>query len=74
MIFIGVSFSLRSERSGGIMQSVGIGIFIGFSYFYVHALSMSFGLSGRIPAILAAWGANILFSAVAALLFYRVRT
>ena len=51
MIFIGVSFSLRSERSGGIMQSVGIGIFIGFSYFDVHALSMSFGLSGRIPAI-----------------------
>jgi lipopolysaccharide export system permease protein len=73
MIFIGVSFSLRSERSGGIMQSVGLGIFIGFSYFSVHALSMSLGLSGRIPAILAAWGANILFSAIAAILFYRVR-
>ena len=74
MIFIGVSFSLRSERSGGIMQSVGIGIFIGFSYFYVHALSMSLGLSGRIPAIMAAWGANILFSAAAMILFYRMRT
>jgi lipopolysaccharide export system permease protein len=74
MIFIGVSFSLRSERSGGIMQSVGLGIFIGFSYFSVHALSMSLGLSGRLPAILAAWGANILFSAIAAALFYRVRT
>lgn len=74
MIFIGVSFSLRSERSGGIMQSVGLGIFIGFSYFSVHALSMSLGLSGRIPALLAAWGANILFSAIAAALFYRVRT
>jgi lipopolysaccharide export system permease protein len=74
MIFIGVSFSLRSERSGGIMQSVGIGIFIGFSYFYVHALSMSLGLSGRIPAILAAWGANILFSIAALILFYRMRT
>jgi lipopolysaccharide export system permease protein len=74
MIFIGVSFSLRSERSGGIMQSVGIGIFIGFSYFCVHALSMSLGLSGRIPVFLAAWAANILFSAAAAVLFYRVRT
>jgi lipopolysaccharide export system permease protein len=74
MIFIGVSFSLRSERSGGIMQSVGIGIFIGFSYFYVHALSMSLGFSGRIPVFLAAWSANILFSAAAAVLFYRVRT
>jgi lipopolysaccharide export system permease protein len=74
MIFIGVSFSLRSERSGGVMQSVGIGIFIGFSYFYVHALSMSLGLSGRIPALLAAWGANIIFSIAAAILFYRMRT
>ena len=74
MIFIGVSFSLRSERSGGVMQSVGIGIFIGFSYFYVHALSMSLGLSGRIPALLAAWGANITFSIAAAILFYRMRT
>jgi lipopolysaccharide export system permease protein len=74
MIFIGVSFSLRSERSGGIMQSVGLGIFIGFSYFYIHALNMSLGLSGRIPVFLAAWAANILFSAIAAILFYRVRT
>jgi lipopolysaccharide export system permease protein len=74
LIFIGVSFSLRSERSGGIMQSVGIGIFIGFSYFYVHALSMSLGLSERMPAFLAAWGANILFSIAAAILFYRMRT
>jgi len=74
MIFIGVSFSLRSERSGGIMQSVGIGIFIGFSYFYVHALSMSLGFSGRLPALLAAWGANILFSIAAAIVFYRMRT
>lgn len=74
MIFIGVSFSLRSERSGGVMQSVGLGIFIGFSYFYIHALSMSLGLSGRIPVLLAAWSANILFSIAAAILFYRVRT
>ena len=49
-------------------------IFIGFSYFYVHALSMSLGLSGRIPAFLAAWGANITFSIAAAILFYRMRT
>ncbi len=74
MIFIGVSFSLRSERSGGIMQSVGIGIFIGFSYFYVYALCMSLGLSGRIPALIAAWGANVIFSIAAAILFYRMRT
>ena len=74
LIIIGVSFSLRSERSGGVMQSVGIGIFIGFSYFGVHALIMSFGLSGKIHPFMAAWGANILFSITAAILFYRVRS
>lgn len=74
MVFIAVPFSLRSERSGGVMQSVGLGIFIGFSYWIVHAFSMSLGRSEILPAVLAAWGANILFAAVAAVLFYRVHT
>jgi lipopolysaccharide export system permease protein len=74
LVIIGVSFSLRSERSGGVMQSVGIGIFVGFSYFVVHAFSMTLGRSGMLPALLAAWAANIIFSAAAILLFYRVRT
>jgi lipopolysaccharide export system permease protein len=74
LVFIGVSFSLRSERSGGVMQSVGMGIFIGFSYWIVHAFSMSLGRSGMLPPFLAAWAANIFFSAAAAMLIYKVRT
>jgi len=74
MVIIAVPFSLRSERSGGVMQSIGLGVFIGFSYWIVHAFSMSLGKSEVLPALLAAWGANILFSAAAAVLFYRVHT
>jgi lipopolysaccharide export system permease protein len=74
LVFIAVPFSLRSERSGGVMQSAGIGIFIGFSYWIVHAFSMSLGRSGMLPVFLSAWAANILFSAAATVLFYRVRT
>jgi len=74
MVFIAVPFSLRSERSGGVMQSAGIGIFIGFSYWIVHAFGMSLGRSEILPAFLAAWAANILFSVAASILFYRVRT
>jgi len=74
LVIIGMSFSLRSERSGGVMQSVGIGIFIGASYWIVHAFCMSLGRSGVLPILLAAWSANILFSIAAAFLFYRVRT
>jgi lipopolysaccharide export system permease protein len=74
MVFIAVPFSLRSERSGGIMQSIGIGIFIGFSYWIVHAFFMSLGRSEILPAILAAWTANILFGAAAVFLFSKIKT
>ncbi|MFA5321699.1 MAG: LPS export ABC transporter permease LptG [Smithella sp.] len=74
MVFIAVPFALRSERSGGVMQSIGMGIFIGFSYWIVHAFSMSLGKSEILPAFFAAWAANILFTAAAALLFYKVNT
>jgi lipopolysaccharide export system permease protein len=74
LVIIGISFSLRSERSGGVMQSIGIGIFVGFSYFVVHAFSMTLGRSGTLPPFLAAWAANIFFSVAATMLLYRART
>lgn len=74
MVLIAVPFSLRSERSGGVMQSIGVGIFIGFSYWIVHAFSMSLGKSEILPAMLAAWAANILFCAMGAYLFSKINT
>ncbi|MEN6468609.1 MAG: LPS export ABC transporter permease LptG [Smithella sp.] len=74
LVFIGMPFSVRSERSGGLMQSLAMGIFIGFSYWIVHAFSMSLGKSGILPAFAAAWASNILFGGLAAYLFYRMRT
>jgi len=72
---IGISFSLmKTERSGGIMQSIGIGIIIGFSYWIVHAFAMSLGRSGTIPPIISAWFANIIFGAASAVMFVRVKT
>jgi lipopolysaccharide export system permease protein len=74
LVFIGVFFSLRSERSGGIMQSVGMGIVIGFSYFIIHAYGISLGRSGIIYPFLGAWSANIVFIGASAYLFYKART
>jgi lipopolysaccharide export system permease protein len=74
LVIIGVSFSLRSERSGGVTQSIGAGIVIGFSYWLVFAFAMSLGRSGTLPPLLAAWMANILFGAASVFMFLRVRT
>jgi lipopolysaccharide export system permease protein len=74
LAIIGISFSLRSERSGGLTQSMGTGIVIGFSYWFVYAFSLSLGRSGTIPPLLSAWLANIIFSIAAGFLFLRVKT
>ncbi len=74
LVLIGIAFSTRSERQGGVMQSIGIGIIIGFSYWIVHAFSMSLGRSGILPAIFSAWVANIIFLAAGATLFFKART
>jgi lipopolysaccharide export system permease protein len=74
LVFIGISFSLRLGRSGGITRSIGLGIVIGFSYWLVHAFSLSLGHSGTLPPILSAWLANILFIAAAAYMFSHLET
>jgi lipopolysaccharide export system permease protein len=75
LVIIGISFSLmKSERSGGIMQSIGVGIVIGFSYWIVHAFAMSLGRSGTIPPLLSSWIANLIFGSVSIAMFLRVKT
>jgi len=75
LITIGISFSLmRTERSGGVMQSIGVGIIIGFSYWIVHAFSLSLGRSGSIPPVLSAWAADIIFGVASLIMFLRVKT
>jgi lipopolysaccharide export system permease protein len=71
---IGLCFSLRSERSGGIAQGIGAGLVIGFSYWLVFAFGMSLGRSGALPPLVAAWFGNTLFTAAAAWMFLRIRT
>ncbi len=75
LVIIGISFSLmRTERSGGVMQSIGVGIIIGFSYWIFHAFAMSLGRSGTLPPIVAAWLTNFIFFIASAIMFRRVKT
>jgi lipopolysaccharide export system permease protein len=56
------------------MQSIGVGIVIGFSYWIVHAFALSVGRSGTIPPIISAWFANIVLGAASTVMFLRVKT
>lgn len=61
MVILGIPFALRSSRSGGVALGIGASIGIGFAYFVVNAVLLSYGRSGVLPPIVAAWGANFLF-------------
>lgn len=62
MVLLGIPFALKSSRSGGIAKGIGVSIGIGFVYFVVNAVLLSYGRSGLLPPVVAAWGANIIFA------------
>jgi lipopolysaccharide export system permease protein len=61
MVLLGIPFALRNSRSGGIAMGIGASIAIGFAYFIVNAVLLSYGRSGVLPPVVAAWGANCMF-------------
>jgi lipopolysaccharide export system permease protein len=62
MAFLGIPFSLKDNRSGGVGLGIGFSIIIGFSYFVINALLLSLGQAGALPPMVAAWAANLLFA------------
>ncbi len=61
MVILGIPFALRNSRSGGIALGIGASIGIGFVFFVVNAVLLSYGRSGVLPPVVAAWGANFIF-------------
>lgn len=64
MVLLGIPFAMKNSRSGGIALGIGASVAIGFAYFVANAVFLSYGRSGVIPPMLAAWGANLLFAMV----------
>ena len=64
MVLLGIPFALRSSRSGGVALGIGASVAIGFAYFVVNAVLLSYGRSGAFPPLVAAWGANLIFLVV----------
>ncbi|HBO85041.1 MAG: LPS export ABC transporter permease LptG [Deltaproteobacteria bacterium GWC2_42_11] len=73
MAIIGIPFALRSGRHSGIAMGIGLSVIIGFSYWIVHAITVSLGYSGIFPPIISAWSANFMFGIAGVLMFMNVR-
>lgn len=62
MAFVGIPFAMRGGRSSGIALGVGLSLGIGFAYFIINAVLISFGQTGVLPPLISAWAANVIFT------------
>jgi lipopolysaccharide export system permease protein len=58
---VAVPLAGRIQRHASIAATVGTGFAIGFAYWVTLALANSLGQSGVLPAVVAAWTANVIF-------------
>ena len=63
LTLIGVSLSSRKVR-GGIGKQLGLGIAISFTFILFQQISTTFATNGSVPAIIAVWIPNIVFTAL----------
>lgn len=73
MALVGLPFSLRTGRSGGLARSILLTLLIGFSYFILFYTGISLGHAGKLPPFLAAWSTNIIFVATGVYMMTTVR-
>ncbi len=64
LALLAIPLSLRSSRHGGILFCVGVNLAMGFVFSFLYAISISLGRGGTFDPILAAWGPNLLFTAL----------
>ncbi len=73
MVLVAIPFALQSPR-GGRLFGVGLAIAIMAGYTVVHYVALALSRADLLPALLAAWTANVIFLGIAASLFLRART
>ncbi len=62
MAFVGIPFALRGGRTSGIALGIGLSLAIGFAYFIINAILISFGQTDVLPPLVSAWAANFIFA------------
>ena len=71
MCMIGIPFSVRGRREGGLAKDLGICLGITFFYWLFYSIGLSLGSNGAVPPIIAAWGPTLIFMGFALILVAR---
>lgn len=71
MCILGVPFSVRSRREGGVVKDLGLCLAITFFYWLFYSVGLSLGTNGALPPWLAAWLPSTIFAALAVTLIAR---
>jgi len=70
LMIIGVSLSSRKVK-GGMGLQLGLGIVMSAIYILLLTVSSMFAIKGNMPVVLAVWLPNLVFAAIAAILYYK---
>jgi lipopolysaccharide export system permease protein len=73
MSLLGVPFSVRRQRSGGHVMSIGLCLGLAFVYWTLYSSGVTLGQHGSVPPIIAAWGPSALMGTVGVWLTLRLR-
>ncbi len=65
MTIIGAGLAARGKVKGSLPGSITMGLGIAFLYWIVFSFCLSLGYAGALPSLIAAWGANLIFTCLA---------
>lgn len=71
LAMVGATLGVHSSRKGGASVGFGQSVLLVFVYYVIMSMGRSFGQTGAIPPILAAWLPNIMFFVAAFVLVRR---
>jgi lipopolysaccharide export system permease protein len=71
VLLIGAALAHRFNRSGGLSQKFGIGLFLVFSYYIVIRIGLKMGENGALSPMLGAWIGHIVFAVIAIVMLHR---
>jgi len=71
LVLFGISLTVKVGKSG-IARVFGLGLLIGFVYYFLVHLGLGLGKSGTVNPVLGAWLGNLVFFPISAVYFFKV--